>query len=135
MTSPKRVSKIIKILNRFAVEFGEDVAGQKASLGGRRARADVGEPYSVGQLGEVRNAAEIGAVAAAGHLAGVRVSDFLRGLSFGYPNELGTGRAIGKMIGDVGHQVEQTHSIGRVDLVPGVAGLVIIGVQAGEKEQ
>ena len=56
-------------------------------------------------------------------------------LSLGDADELRAGRAVGQVIGDVGHQVEQTNRVGRIDLVPGIAGLVIIRVQPGEEEQ
>ncbi len=36
---------------------------------------------------------------------------------------------------DAGDEVEQPRRIGGIDLVPGVGGLVIIGMQSGEKEE
>ena len=48
MTGPQRVREIVQILDRLAVEFGEDIAGLQTRFCGGRSGADIGEPYSIG---------------------------------------------------------------------------------------
>ena len=119
----------------FAVKFGQNVAALEACLGGRRSGPHVGEPYSIGEFGEIGNAAEIRAVSAARYFAGMRIGDLAGRLRLRHPHELRARRVIDQVAGDIGDQIQQPDGVGSVDFVPGVAGLVIIGVQAGEEEQ
>src|SRR5581483_10142090 len=94
------------------------------------------ELYSIRQFGEVRNAAEIRTIPAARQATRMWIRHVAWSRLRGNANELWPWRAIlYKMIRYIRHQGQQPHRIRAIDLVPGVARLVIIGVQPGEKEQ
>src|ERR1035441_7770961 len=69
------VGEVVEILNRLAVEFGQNVTPLEAGFGGGRVLADVAELDADGAFGEIGDAAEVGAVAGDGtsaHIARVR---------------------------------------------------------------
>src|ERR1019366_8817317 len=110
---------------------GQDVTPLETGFGGGRVLPYVAELDADGAFGEIGDAAEVGAVAgglAGGHIAGVRRER-------GQLDESGTLRRIAQALGYLGDQGQQFGGGGCVDLVPGVRGLVIVGVQAGEEKQ
>src|SRR5581483_12092170 len=126
MTGPQCVREIVQILNGFTVEFRQNIAGLQPRFRRRRSGPYIRELYSIRQFGEVRNAAEIRTIPAARQATRMWIRHVAWSRLRGNANELWPWRAIlYKMIRYIRHQGQQPHRIRAIDLVPGVARLVI----------
>ena len=104
------------------------------AFGGRRALAHVGELDSIRNVAKIGNAAEVRPIAGAAGRSGA-LSSAVGGGRRLHAHELRPVRRFLQPRGDFGDQLEQGHRAGTVDLVPGIARLVIIGVQPGKEEE
>src|SRR5690349_7678576 len=123
------IGKVIQVSDVFPIEFDEYIPRLKTSLSRGSSIAHIGETDAVRRLIEIGDATEIWAISATatGAPGG--------SLRLRHALEPGAFRVVSQTSRDLSDVAQELGRIGHVDFVPGVAGLVIIAVQAAEEEQ
>src|SRR5437899_1874490 len=127
VTNRTTAGKGAEVADGLAGEIDEHVAGFQAGFCGGRAGLDIAEAHAVFRLAKIRNRAEPRAIAA----TAARAGDAAVGILGGDGDEFGALGGGIELRNDAGDEVEQPRRVWGVDLVPGVGGLVIIGMQSG----
>src|SRR5437868_3622631 len=122
------VGEVVQIPNVLAVELDQDIARFETGFRGGCSIPHIGESNAMWGLIEVGDAAEVGAVAA------TTTGAPRRSFRLSYSLELGPLGIVRQTCRDLRDVTQKLGCIRRVDLVPGVAGLMIIAVQAAEEK-